>query len=273
MASGPAQQQAGAPAAGTRISAAEIHDNVLVAADEELERPLGELLWSSVDAGLAIGFSFITAAYLGTLVDPAHRSAAAAAGYPLGFIFVVLARSQLFTENTLEPVVPLLNRRDAHTAWQVARLWAIVLAGNLVGALAFGIVAARTPVFDGGFHAALGTLAAESTDGGFALVAYRGVFAGWLVALMAWLVASTRATGAQIVLVWLTTAPISAFGFRHSIAGSVEAFYRAASGATGWGTMVGGFVVPAVLGNVAGGVLLVALLNYGQVGRRKPRKR
>jgi formate/nitrite transporter FocA (FNT family) len=87
---------------------------------------------------------------------------------------------------------------------------------------------------------------------------------------MAWLVASTRATGAQIALVWLTTAPIGAFGFRHSIAGSVEAFYRAAAGAASWTRMVGEFVIPAIVGNVVGGVVLVALLNYGQVpGRRR----
>jgi formate/nitrite transporter FocA (FNT family) len=63
----------------------------------------------------------------------------------------------------------------------------------------------------------------------------------------------------------LTTAPIAAFGFRHSIAGSVEAFWRAARGTATWAAMLGDFVVPAVIGNVVGGVLLVALLNHGQV--------
>jgi formate/nitrite transporter FocA (FNT family) len=252
----------------TRLSAAEIHDNVLIVADEELHRPLGELAWSSLDAGLAIGFSFVAGAYLSTLVSPELGKAACAVGYPLGFVFVVLARSQLFTENTLEPVIPLLNRRDGKTLRRVLRLWGIVLPGNLVGALCFALVAARTSMFDAELHDAFLAVATRATDGGFWHVAYRGIFAGWLVALMAWLVSSTRATGAQIALVWLTTAPIAAFGFRHSIAGAVEAFYRAAAGAASWGAMLGEFVVPAVIGNVIGGVVLVALLNYGQVGRR-----
>jgi len=85
------------------------------------------------------------------------------------------------------------------------------------------------------------------------------------MALLAWLLASTTSSLAQIVLIWLCTAPISAFHFRHSIAGSTEAFYRAALGDVSWGAMLGGFVTPAVLGNAIGGVLLVALLNYGQV--------
>ena len=67
------------------------------------------------------------------------------------------------------------------------------------------------------------------------------------------------------MLVWLTTAPIAAVGFRHSVAGSVEAFYRAFEGAATWGDMWLGFIAPAVAGNIVGGVLFVALLNHGQV--------
>ena len=118
-------------------------------------------------------------------------------------------------------------------------------------------------------------VARHGTEGAFGFVFYRAIFGGWLVALMAWLVASTRYTGAQIALVWLATAPIAAFGFRHSIAGAVEAFYRAAAGDATWGAMLGSFLVPAVLGNVVGGVLLVALLNHGQVAasrRRAPKR-
>jgi formate/nitrite transporter FocA (FNT family) len=112
-------------------------------------------------------------------------------------------------------------------------------------------------------------IATEVSSGGFGQVLYAGVFAGWLIALLSWLLASTHSTPAQIVLIWLCTAPISALHFRHSIAGSVEAFYRAASGGASWGSMLGQFVVPAVIGNAIGGVLLVALLNYGQVAEEK----
>ena len=253
------------PAVGTRLSAAEIHDNVVVAADEEMSRPAGELALSAFQAGLMIGFSLLAAAYLASLVGPEHRSAAAAVGYPLGFIFVVLARSQLFTENTLDPLLPLLERRDQHTLKGVARLWAIVLPGNLLGALAFALLAAHTPMIDEPLRTSLHQVADHATAGGFGIVFYRAIFGGWLVALMAWLVASTSFTGAQILFVWLTTAPIAAFGFRHAIAGAAEAFYQAASGQATWGAMLGAFLVPAILGNIVGGGVLVALLNHAQV--------
>jgi formate/nitrite transporter FocA (FNT family) len=86
---------------------------------------------------------------------------------------------------------------------------------------------------------------------------------------MAWLVAATRDTTAQIILVWLTTAPIAAFGFKHSIAGAVEAFYRATLGDATWSQMIFTFEVPAILGNVVGGVVLVALVNHGQVSKAR----
>lgn len=250
---------------GTRMSADEIYENVAKAAEEELDRPAQALIWSAVAAGMAIGFSFFAGGYLGSLAPEPWSHAAASAGYPLGFIFVVLARNQLFTENTLEPVIPFLRRPSMRTLRRVLALWAAVLAGNLVGALLFGLVASKTRMLEPALAEPLLRLARETTDGGFLTVAWKAIFAGWLVALMAWLVASTHSTFAQIALIWLSTAPIAAFGFRHSIAGAVEAFYRAFAGDASWGAMLGGFLAPALLGNIVGGVLLVALLNHGQV--------
>jgi formate/nitrite transporter FocA (FNT family) len=255
---------------GTRLSAHEIYENINAAAEEELERPAPALLWSAIAAGLTIGFSFFAAAYLSGLFPERFAVPARAVGYPLGFIFVVLARNQLFTENTLEPIIPLLKKPGWGIFRKVLALWAVVLAGNLVGAAVFALVAAKTPMLEGALPDHLLNLAREATSGGFLLVAYRAIYAGWLIALMAWLVASTHATGAQVALIWLTTAPIAAFGFRHSIAGAVEAFYRAFAGDAGWGSMLGQFVLPAVLGNIVGGVLLVALLNHGQVALSSP---
>ncbi len=257
------------PESGTRLSAVEIHDNILEPAEKEIERPTAALLWSALAAGLVIGFSFLAGAFTSELVSPSLRKAAEAAVYPLGFIFVIMARSELFTENTLVPVVPLLEHRDRERLLKLGRIWGLLLFGNLVGALIFGWALAQTPMVEPTLRPALDRLALEATSGGFTHILYGGVFAGWLMALLAWLLASTHSTGAQIALIWLCTFPISALGFSHSIAGSVEAFYLAAGGQGSWGGMVREFIVPSVLGNAIGGVLLVALLNYGQVAAEK----
>lgn len=258
----PREQQA---EVGTRLSAQEIHDNVIAPGEKELERSVLSLFWSALASGLVMGFSFLASAYVTQLVSPEYANAAAAAVYPLGFMFVIMARSELFTENTLVPVIPFLHRRDAETFRQLVKVWGVLLVGNLIGALLYALVLARTPMVSAALDPALLQVAEHATEGGFWTVAYKAVFAGWLIALLSWLLASTHSTGAQLVLIWLATAPISAFNFRHCVAGSIEAFYRADLGAASWGEMIGSFVVPAVLGNAVGGVLLVALLNYGQV--------
>ena len=131
---------------------------------------------------------------------------------------------------------------------------------------------AKTPAIDPVLRPALETVATEATRGTFSENFYLAIFAGWLIALLAWLIASTHNSIAQMALIWLTTACISAFGFRHSIAGAVEAWYRAFTGDATWGAMTGEFILPAVLGNTLGGVVLVALLNYAQVKGDKERE-
>jgi len=262
------QEQSGGegPQKGTRYSAAEIHENVLEAAEEELGRPFAELAMSGLASGLLIGFSFLAAALAESLLPERLHAVGSAIGYPLGFVFVVMARHQLFTENTLEPVIPLLEHRSAKALRKVLRLWAIVLPANLVGAAIFGFVVARTNLLEPSVHDMLFKVSEKSLSGGFLLVFYRGIWAGWLVALMAWLVASTHETIAQIAVVWLTTAPIGAFGFKHAIVGAVEGFFAVVTHHMSLGAMLGSFEIPALLGNILGGVVLVALVNHGQVG-------
>ena len=192
-----------------------------------------------------------------------------AVAYPTGFIFVVMGRSELFTENTLRPVVPLLHERDRKSFMILLRVWGLLLLGNLIGTSIFAWLLARTPAVEPSLRPVLDAVAAEATRGSFGEIFYLAIFAGWLIALLAWLLASTHNAVAQMALIWLTTACISAFGFRHSIAGAVEALYRAFAGDASWSAMTGGFIVPAVLGNTVGGVVLVALLNYAQVKRDK----
>jgi formate/nitrite transporter FocA (FNT family) len=257
------------PEQGTRLSAVEIHRNLLEPAEHEIRRPAAALFWSALASGMVIGFSCLASAFGASVAPDAYVHLAASVGYPLGFIFVIMARSELFTENTLVPVIPFLERRDSETFRRLIRVWGLLLAGNLLGALIFGFALARSSVVEPSVAAELLRISREATTGGFGTVLYSAVFGGWLIALLAWLLASTRSTTAQILLIWLCTFPIAALKFRHSIAGSVEAFYLAWLGDASWGPMLGEFVTPAVIGNAIGGVLLVGLLNYTQVAAER----
>jgi formate/nitrite transporter FocA (FNT family) len=253
------------PETGTRLSALEIHENIRAPAVEELERPASSLLFSSLAAGMLIGFSFLASGFVSYYAPEPYKHAFASMAYPVGFMFVIMGRSELFTENTLEPVIPLLHKRDGKTLRQMLRMWGLLIVGNMVGAAVFAWILAATTMIDPALHPTLQKLAGEAMQGGFGQVFYLAIFGGWLIALLAWLLASTVDSIAQLFLIWVTTVPIAAFHFRHSIAGSVEVFYRAASGTSGWGEVLGGFVVPALIGNAIGGVILVALFNYAQV--------
>jgi formate/nitrite transporter FocA (FNT family) len=253
------------PQTSTRLTAVEIGRNTLAAAEKELARPSLSLFWSSLGSGLLIGFGFPLGAYLTGIAPPDRAAEVAALVYPIGFILVILARSELFTENTLTPVWAVLQRRDRESVRSTLRIWAILLVGNLAGALAFAAVLAATPMVSPELLPRLDRLAEHAVASGFLTTVYKGVFAGWLIALLTWILAATSATGAQIDLIWLLTWTIAALGFTHSIVGAVEAFYLAIRGLRGWAAMLGDFVLPAAMGNALGGVLLVALLNYGQV--------
>jgi formate/nitrite transporter FocA (FNT family) len=253
------------PETGTRLSALEIHENIRAPAVEELERPASSLFFSSLAAGMLIGFTFLAMAFVSHYSPDALRHPLSSLVYPVGFMFVIMGRNELFTENTLEPVIPLLHKRDARTLRQLLRMWGILIVGNLLGALIFALIIGRTTLIDPALQSSMQEVARQSTEGGFGDVLYKAIFGGWLIALLTWLLASTVDSIAQLFLIWVTTVPIAAFHFRHSIAGGVESLFRAVTGTASWGDMLGNFLVPALIGNAIGGVVLVALFNYAQV--------
>ena len=116
---------------------------------DELNRPSSALAWSGLAAGMSMGFSLVTEGLLRTYLPDAHwRPLVAKFGYSMGFLMVILGRQQLFTENTLTVILPLLKERKLSVFWNVARLWAVVLVANILGALIFAAVISHSSVFD-----------------------------------------------------------------------------------------------------------------------------
>src|SRR5471030_116920 len=126
-----------------------VYEAIYLEGKDELERETSALFFSALAAGLSMGFSLITEALLrAALPDTPWRTLVCKLGYSVGFLIVVLARQQLFTENTLTVMLPLLHRRNRFVLAKVGRLWGLVLLGNLTGALAIAWVLGHTPVFD-----------------------------------------------------------------------------------------------------------------------------
>src|ERR1700735_1878931 len=129
----------------TSVSALVVHEAIRKDGDEEPRRPISALGWSGLAAGLSMGFSFVAEALFRTYVPAVPwRPLITNLGYPLGFLIVIIGRQQLFTENTLTAIIPLLARRNVTTFLSVLRLWAIVLTANIVGAHLFAWMLAHT---------------------------------------------------------------------------------------------------------------------------------
>jgi formate/nitrite transporter FocA (FNT family) len=211
-----------------------------------------------------MGFSLVAEGVLRTrLPEREWTPLVAKLGYSVGFLIVILGRQQLFTENTLTPVLPVLQRKDSGTVANMLRLWGVVLAANLLGALAFGLVAAKTSAFDPDVRESFLRIAHEAMKYGFATTLLRAVFAGWLIALIVWLLPFAEA--ARIYVIIIITWLIGVGHFSHVIAGAVDAFTLAWAGQRGWGEVLGNFLLPTLIGNTLAGVTLVAALNHAQV--------
>lgn len=236
-------------------------------AREDLERPAAALFLSGFAAGMDLGLGPLLMVVLYTLTaDLSHavREIMVASAYSAGFVFVVLGRSALFTEQTTSAVMPVLARRIAPS--RLLRLWAIVLAANLVGATVIASIIAflgpRLGVVD---VAAMQAIAQRLLAHDSLSIAASAVLAGWLMGLLSWLVVAARDTVSQLFIVWLTTFLIGIVGLHHCIAGTVEILMAVLTPGGPPLAEFWRFLVLAVIGNAVGGSVFVALLKFGHV--------
>ena len=258
------EPERGAIEAHSRPNAALIHETIRAEGESELGRSVSALLLSGLAAGLAMGLSLVTEGLLRAhLPEAPWRDLVSKAGYAVGFLVVVLGRQQLFTENTLTPVLPLLYNRTLRTFGLVARLWALVLVANIVGTWAIAAILAGTSLFPPEIREAFLAISRHAVEAPFGNTVLKGILAGWLIALMVWLIPGAQETRLTVIvlLTWL----ISLAGFAHVIAGSVDASFLVFSGEASVADYLWRFFAPTLIGNVVGGVTLVAALNYGQV--------
>ncbi|MDT5295984.1 MAG: formate-nitrite transporter family protein [Acidobacteriota bacterium] len=240
-----------------------VYEAIREEGETELRRSSSTLAWDGLAAGLSMGFSLVAEGLLRShLPDAPWRPLVSKLGYSVGFLIIVLGRQQLFTENTLTVILPLLQRPKASTLAHVLRLWTVVLAANLAGALLFAFVVSHTELFEPNVRAVFGEIGREALGGAWTLTFIRGVFAAWLIAMMVWMLPAAEA--ARFFVVIVMTYLVALGGFAHIVAGSIEVLYVVLTGGAGWSDYFG-WLLPTLAGNIIGGTTLVAALGHAQV--------
>ncbi len=256
------------------INAHVVYEAIRREGEEELSRPDAALAWSGLAAGLSMGISFIAQGLLkAQLPNVAWATLISNAGYAVGFLVIVLGRQQLFTENTLTVILPLIQHPDPRNFSRVLRLWAIVLSANLIGTYLVAACLAKVALFDDRVVQALTEIGRAHVTSGFGIVLVRAIFAGWLIALMVWLLPGADSSRVSIIII--LTYVIGLGGFNHIVAGSTTVFYLVVKDSLPWGRYFHQFFLPTLLGNIIGGVTLVSALAHAQVvgGRDAPSKK
>jgi len=206
------------------IGAPVVYETIRREGEDELGRPVAALAWSGLAAGLSMGTSFVTEALLAAHLPHAPWGPLITRfEYSIGFLIMILGRQQLFTENTLTVILPLMLRKDIVTFGRVVRLWAVVLTANLLGTFLFAAGIAKVALFDGRVYEALTDIGTAHVGAGFGSVFGRAIFAGWLIALMVWLLPG--AESARVSIIIILTYVVGLGALNHIVAGSTTVFF------------------------------------------------
>ncbi len=232
--------------------------------EEELERPLSSLWYSGIAAGILISFSVLGEALLRShMPDTGFRYIFENMGYSLGFILVIVGRMQLFTENTIATVVPVVLHPSRRHLGRMGRLWAVVLTANVVGAFAVATFFAYAPVLSDSVFYAMMELSRHATGMPPLEGLMRGIPAGVLIAALVWMLPSDE--GSDVLIIFIFTWLIALGDFTHIVAGSVEMAFLIVLGQLGFNVAVFGFFIPVLIGNIIGGTLIFTMLTWAQV--------
>ncbi len=231
----------------------------------EYRRSQSGLFLSAFTAGLEIGFSIILMGLLYTTfvetVDENALHLIVSLGYPLGFIFVIIGRSQLFTEQTSLAVIPFL--KGVVTFKELMKLWAVVLIGNLIGGTLFAIfIAWIGPERDIVSPEAFVEFAHVLTSPTWYIILGSAILAGWMMGLLGWLITTAQETISRVFMIVLVTFVIGYGKLHHCIVGSIELVGGLIHSSDPDLGLYGTTILFSILGNVIGGAFFVAGLKY-----------
>ena len=244
--------------------AAVLHEIIRQQGDLELERSIAALFWSALAAGLTMGLSLMAMGLLNSrLPDGDGFKVIASFGYCAGFLAVILSRQQLFTENTLTAVLPIMSKPTLNNFGRLLRLWAVVLVGNLMGTLLVAYVMLHLPIFDTQTDKAFLEIGRKVMENDASQMFAKGIISGWMIATMVWMIPSMESAKMWIII--LITYLMALGDFTHIVVGTAEVSYLVFAGELPWKDFWLIFAGPTLAGNIIGGSFIFALISHAQI--------
>ena len=244
--------------------AAAVHEQIRQEGEKELERDALALLFSAIAAGLSMGASLMAKGIFPVnLQDVTGGFLLENLGYTFGFIIVIMARQQLFTENTVTAVLPVMHKPSGSNVLLLMRLWGLVLLGNLIGTALAALAFNHMPIFDDAVRGAFVTISQKVMENTPGEMFANAVVSGWIIATMVWMFPSAGA--AKIWVIILMTWLVALGDLAHIVVGSVEIFYLVFSGDLPWQQFIWPFALPTLAGNIIGGTFIFALISHAQI--------
>jgi formate/nitrite transporter FocA (FNT family) len=244
--------------------AAVLHEIIRTQGDLELERSVAALWWSALAAGLTMGLSLMAMGLLNSrLPDGEGFKVIASFGYCAGFLAVILARQQLFTENTLTAVLPVMTKPTLNNFGRLLRLWSVVLVGNLSGTLLVAYVMLNLPIFDSKTDLAFLDIGRKIMENDASQMFSKGIVSGWMIATMVWMIPSMESAKMWIII--LITYLMALGDFTHIVVGAAEVSYLVFAGELPWKDFWLVFAGPTLVGNIVGGSFIFALISHAQI--------
>ena len=254
--------------------AAVLHEIIRLQGDQELERSIAALFWSALAAGLTMGLSLMAMGLLNSrLPDAEGFKVIASFGYCAGFLAVILARQQLFTENTLTAVLPIMSKPTLNNFGRLFRLWSVVLIGNLMGTFLVAYVMLHLPIFDTPTDEAFLEIGRKVMENDVSQMFAKGIISGWMIATMVWMIPSMESAKMWIII--LITYLMALGDFTHIVVGTAEVSYLVFAGELPWKDFWLIFAGPTLAGNIIGGSFIFALISHAQIrsDTKKPLKK
>lgn len=237
-----------------------------------LSRPVLEEMSTALAAGFDIAAGIMVMGLLIHFTEPHFGREVAhvigALGFGIGFVFLVVGRGELFTENFLVPIAGLDHEDEGSTWRNLLKLWSISPIFNVIGGLVIILILTTHSVLPYGTGLALEKVAYTIHANGVLALFMSAVFAGALITAMTWFIEGQATMLPRIVVAWVCGFILALGGLNHVIVITLELIFGYRYGAHfNWAFIVGNFGI-AALGNFVGGVGLVTLnrLTQGRAG-------